>query len=88
VSGPGDPARDEDDRFAPRDPALDPDDRFDGTDEMLKAEGWAAGLDVWEQVEKAYMAYLRGDGQLANAQLWSLRQAIRRQVAEDAPRGQ
>lgn len=68
----------------PRDPAADPDDRFDGTDEMLEAEGWAAGLAVWGQVEKAYVAYLDGDNQLANAQLWSLRQAIHRQAVEDA----
>lgn len=46
------------------------------TDEKLKAEGWAAGLDVWEQVGKAYSNYL-GDDTLANAQLWSLRQGIR-----------
>jgi hypothetical protein len=55
-------------------------DEYDGehlnTDEKLEAEGWAAGLDVWGQVEKAYGNYL-GDGTLANAQLWSLREAIR-----------
>ena len=46
------------------------------SDEKLEAEGWAAGLDVWGQVSKAYDNYL-GDGTLANAQLWSLREAIR-----------
>lgn len=67
----------------PRNPALDPDDRFDGTDDMLEGEGRAAGLDVWEQVQKAYIGYLDGDGQLANAQLWSLEQAIIRRAAEE-----
>jgi len=32
----------------------------------LEADGYAAGLDVWEQVDKAYGNYL-GDGTLANA---------------------
>lgn len=55
--------------------------RYDGehldTDEKLRAEGWAAGLDVWEQVGKGYSeCYLRDD-RLGNAQLWSLQQAIR-----------
>jgi hypothetical protein len=58
-----------------------PPEQYDGehlnTDEKLEAEGWAAGLDVWEQVGKAYEWYGPGDGALQNAQLWSLRQAIR-----------
>ena len=62
-------------RSAPIPPA-----EYDGehldTDEKLRAEGWAAGLDVWEQVGKAYGNYL-GDDTLANAQMWSLREAIR-----------
>jgi len=45
-------------------------------DAELEAAGWASGLDVWGQVEKAYGNYL-GDGTLANSQLWSLREAIR-----------
>jgi hypothetical protein len=44
-------------------------------DAALEAAGYAAGLDVWDQVTKAYDNYL-GDGDLSNAQLWSLRQAI------------
>lgn len=48
-------------------------------DEALEAAGYAAALDVWDQVSKAYANYV-GDGELANAQLWSLRQAIRRQA--------
>jgi hypothetical protein len=53
-------------------------------DAALEAAGWAAGLDVWGQVSKAYGNYL-GDGTLANAQLWSLRQAIRAQAREEDP---
>jgi hypothetical protein len=52
-------------------------------DEQLKADGWAAGLDVWEQVGKAYVRYLGGDNVLANSQLWSLREAIRAEYAEE-----
>ena len=53
----------------------------------LEADGYAAGLDVWEQVDKAYGNYL-GDGTLANAQLWSLREAIRAEyLAELAAQG-
>jgi hypothetical protein len=58
-----------------------PPDEYDGehlnTDEKLEAEGWAAGLDVWEQVGKAYTEHYLGDSTLGNAQLWSLREAIR-----------
>jgi hypothetical protein len=54
-------------------------DEYDGehlnTDEKLREAGWAAGLDVWEQVSKAYGDQL-SSGTLANAQLWSLREAI------------
>ena len=63
-------------RGAPIPPA-----EYDGehldTDEKLEAEGWAAGLDVWEQVGKGYCEHYLGDDTLGNAQLWSLRQAIR-----------
>ena len=45
-------------------------------DEALEEAGYAAGLAVWGQVEKAYGNYL-GDDALANSQLWSLREAIR-----------
>lgn len=64
-------------------------DEYDGehlnTDEKLKAAGWAAGLDVWEQVGKAYEWYgpNDGDGALQNAQLWSLRQAIRAELLDE-----
>jgi len=48
----------------------------DGMDDaQLEEAGYAAGLDVWGQVEKAYGNYL-GDGTLSNSQLWSLKQAI------------
>lgn len=47
-------------------------------DAALEAGGYAAGLDVWGQVTKAYENYLE-DAALANAQLWSLREAIRGQ---------
>lgn len=54
-------------------------DKLDGehlnTDEKLQAAGWAAGLDVGGQVDKAYGNYL-DDDYFANAQLWSLRQAV------------
>jgi hypothetical protein len=60
-------------------------DEYDGehlnTDEKLQAQGWAAGLDVWEQVGKAYEWYLANNEEgdtLGNAQLWSLSEAIRR----------
>lgn len=46
-------------------------------DEKLEAAGWAAGLDVWEQVGKGYSEWYLGDDTLGNAQLWSLREAIR-----------
>lgn len=56
-------------------------DEYDGehlnTDEKLEAEGWAAGLKVWEQVGKGYSERYIGDDALGNAQLWSLQQAIR-----------
>jgi hypothetical protein len=67
-----------------------PPEEYDGehlnTDEKLEAEGYAAGLDVWEQVGKAYSNYL-ADGTLANAQLWSLRQAIRAEHAAELAAG-
>lgn len=67
-----------------------PPEEYDGehlnTDEKLEAEGYAAGLDVWEQVGKAYSNYL-GDGALANAQLWSLQQAIRAEHAAELAGG-
>jgi hypothetical protein len=65
---------------------IHPDD-YDGehlnTDAKLEAAGWAAGLDVWEQVGKGYSEWYLKDDTLGNAQLWSLRCAIRRQFAEE-----
>lgn len=49
------------------------------TDAGLREQGFAAGMDVWGQVEKAYGQYL-GTDVLANAQLWSLREAIRAEL--------
>lgn len=43
----------------------------------LEREGYATGLDVWDPLTKAYENFL-GDGDMANAQLWSLLQAITR----------
>ena len=48
-------------------------------DTALEEAGYAAGLKVWGQVEKAYGNYL-GDDALANSQLWSLRAAIRAEM--------
>jgi hypothetical protein len=60
-----------------------PDD-YDGehlnTDDKLREAGYAAGLDVWEQVGKAYCEHYLGDDTLGNAQLWSLREAIRAEM--------
>lgn len=64
-------------------------DEYDGehlnTDDKLREAGWAAGLDVWEQVGKAYEWYGPGGDRedssaLQNAQLWSLQQAVRAQA--------
>lgn len=72
-----------------------PPEEYDGadlnTDEKLRAAGWAAGLDVWEQVGKAYEWYGPGGdgvdaGALQNAQLWSLRQAIRKELSDEIVR--
>lgn len=49
----------------------------------LEADGWATGLDVWAPVEKAYVNALGGENTLANAQLWSLREAIRAEYAAE-----
>lgn len=59
------------------------------TDEVLERDGWAVGLSVWEQMGKAYEWYLHAPGGadiptgLDNAQMWSLRKAIRREFAEE-----
>jgi hypothetical protein len=58
------------------------------TDEVLAAQGWAYGLDAWEQLGKAYEWYLsegRGDhpSGLDNAQMWSLQEAIRAQAIRE-----
>jgi hypothetical protein len=61
-----------------------PDGQWAAGDEALEQAGYAAGLDVWDQVAKAYENDL-GDSGLANAQLWSLKQAV---IAEyEASRG-
>jgi hypothetical protein len=53
-------------------------------DAALETAGYAAGLDVWGPVKKAYANFV-GDDALANSQLWSLREAIRAEVlAENA----
>lgn len=55
-------------------------------DEGLRADGWHAGLDVWEPVSKAYDWYLDGGStpdHLRNSQLWSLRQAIRAEFEQE-----
>jgi hypothetical protein len=53
-------------------------------DAALEADGYAAGLAVWGQVEKAYENYLYDAEDvgtacpgLSNSQLWSLSEAIR-----------
>lgn len=46
------------------------------TDEKLEAAGWAAGLDVWSVLDKVLGEAVR-NGTVANAQLWSLREAVR-----------
>lgn len=62
-------------------------DEYDGahlnTDEKLRDAGWAAGLDVWEQVGKGYSEWYVKDDTVGNAQLWSLRRAIRRQLIDE-----
>lgn len=70
--------------YAPRSPqeygAGHPDDA------ALEADGWAAGLDVWGPVEKAYSNFV-GDMTLANSQLWSLREAIRAELLAELRTG-
>lgn len=61
-------------------PYDDPDSAYPD-DAALEAAGYAAGLAVWGQVQKAYENYI-GEGDLANAQLRSLRTAVIREAAE------
>jgi hypothetical protein len=68
----------------PDNPADYGDPRWVNGNRDLDEAGYAFGLDVWDQVSKAYVNYL-GDGGLANAQLWSLREAIRAQAAGESP---
>lgn len=56
------------------------------SDDELDAAGYAVGLDVWAQIEKAYSSYI-GNGTLANSQLWSLREAVRAEVLSERPAG-
>lgn len=65
----------------PVDPVQYGDEKWAGGDNALEAAGYASGLDVWDQVSKAYENYL-GDPALANAQLWSLLQAERNSPPE------
>lgn len=59
---------------------VSPQEYGEGQDDVgLEAAGYASGLDVWDQVDKAYGNYL-GDGTLANSQLWSLREAVRAEL--------
>jgi hypothetical protein len=62
-----------------------PDD-YDGehlnTDEKLEEEGWAAGLNVWGVLDKVLGDAL-SDDTVANAQLWSLRQAVRAELLKE-----
>ena len=51
-------------------------------DEALEAAGYAAGLDVWGPARKAYENFV-GNGELANSQLWSLREAIRAELLSE-----
>jgi hypothetical protein len=48
-------------------------------------EGFAVGLDVWDPLTKAYQNFL-GDGDMANAQLWSLQEAIRAEARREEQR--
>jgi hypothetical protein len=52
---------------------------WQGGDAELEAAGYAAGLGVWDPLTSAYEDFLE-DGELANAQLWSLLQAIRQRT--------
>lgn len=53
-------------------------------DAELRAAGWAAGLDVWGALDKAYGDVV-GDGAVVNSQLWSLREAVRKQAIDELP---
>lgn len=57
------------------------------TDDKLQAAGYAAGLDIWEQVGKAYCEHYLGNDTLGNAQLWSLREAIRAEMRAEIDNG-
>lgn len=59
---------------------------IEALDERLRTEGsYATGLEVWEQVGKAYEWYIHGSPSdhpagLDDAQLWSLKQAVQAQA--------
>lgn len=53
------------------------------TDAELEEAGYATGLAVWACVDDAYSDYLDGDGELANTQLWSLREAVRNELIQE-----
>ena len=56
-------------------------------DAALKELGYAYGLGVWEQMGKAYEWYLSHNADapsgLDNAQMWSLREAIRQELRDE-----
>jgi hypothetical protein len=68
--------------FAPESPAEYGDEDWPSV-EAVAADDYATGLDVWEPVTKAYRNFL-GDSGLANAQLWSLREAIRAELLAES----
>lgn len=71
--------------MAPQPPAeYDPDTEYPD-DAALEEAGYATGLGAWGPVEKAYENFVEDDD-LANAQLWSLREAIRNEFAEERMR--
>lgn len=70
--------------MAPTDPREygEPDTREYGgqdTDAALEEEGWAYGLDVWSVLQDVYGRAV-ADSEVANAQLWSLREAVRAEL--------
>ncbi|MEU0078442.1 hypothetical protein ABZY58_11145 [Micromonospora tulbaghiae] len=75
--------------YAEKGPLADPDSRFHGAtiadvNAKIEEEGYATGLHVLEQLEKGYVNYLHGDGELADAQIASLLDALRRHGGQEA----
>lgn len=64
---------------------MGPDEPAEGllrNDAELETDGYAAGLEVWDPLTTAYENFL-GDPDLANRQLWSLREAIRQELRDE-----